>query len=1355
MSSSSSNLQRTQRVAHKNSEASISRDNSLEKSTSDADLNLASTTSQLAIKRKRDGIKDSSELLSNREFLVYSFGDNSQSQLMFASQQGSTAQPLPTRILKLSSYPVLCLACGDATSYVVSDVGGIWGGGSNVAGLISLGTDDDADIEGQTIVPRPCQLGKFAGQGVRGVAAGAEHCIIVFENGAALSFGTNEFGQLGHGPDTESLEPRPPKPIYKLSGANAICQAACGRTFTLLLTKSGELFACGDNSHGCLGVPNLASSPTAEKIPRFMALPIVTIAAGSDHCLALTLSGKLYVWGRCRKGQLGIGSDMAQGQRFVSEPLLVEIPSELGSIKAVVAGGDHSLLLMSRGAVMSTGENTSGQCGVEPATKQHVYEFRRVDGLPVDTRWLMGSAGRSHSVLVSSAGQVWTFGRNVEGQLGIGHFSAYESNPQRVVLPDLDLTCFAYGCAAGSFFTLVAAVPIILDPAIVNSCVQKHSLLSSGELTVESLASRSLQEIMPDLPLFRLDSEVRPAKSSKTTKKITCSGDRLESLLKAPSFSEEARKLWRLPSIEIRVLKRATPARANFDTETYHAGLSAKEFLRLIELAKSSLNGYQELKRVLMMVFSSATRLNCSFLLKWRDPVLDVEGLESVYREIESLGEERTREIWTLMIRAFKICIADTADSAAKMRDADQVRWILICMHCPVFGTGILSQEVGSTLQGLVNCVLLLPCASRRVIVRTLAQQYDSSTFEARIVRPARHQIGWVLQRSIGKPILEVDDLWAVMLFLQLCYLANEEVGGETRIEECGKRFKKIPEEDLSIIIPPTARINPEAELAVFENWIRAIRAAASTASVINVPAHTIPHTPQNADTTAPSLAREISFAETASTRDGSAVMNDLPTNVTNIRDVTNEAQAQAGTAAAENIPTMAMPANELNVLFSTTSSKHKDKVAPTWKYDPWRAIQEEGAIQKPHRFFLSHCNLLPMTFKKEVFARDAFKKQVTITRQSVAIALTLGQNVIEPYFVLTVNRQSLVADAMKQVAAKEEQWLRPLKVIFQGEEGVDEGGLKREFFRLVMKELLSPKYQLFDSSEDKTCIWFLLGHQALQLDDYRLVGALIGLAVYNDVRVSLNFPPCLYRKLLDEPVDMSDFEALDPVKAQSFKQMLEAPANTPEEIEEFNATYGLIDFTYPIVRFGESREIELVPDGKNVAVSIENRQSFVDLTVDFVLNTGIKEPFEAFKSGMRPFFSADLLTVINSRELEMLITGSQTLDFEALKRGARYVGGYSEDQEYIKEFWKRICSWDESMKRKFLLFCTGTDRSPIGGLEVLNFTIQRNGAEPTSHLPTSHTCFNLLLLPQYSDADKMERLLRYAVEGCEGFGLR
>lgn len=127
---------------------------------------------------------------------------------------------------------------------------------------------------------------------------------------------------------------------------------------------------------------------------------------------------------------------------------------------------------------------------------------------------------------------------------------------------------------------------------------------------------------------------------------------------------------------------------------------------------------------------------------------------------------------------------------------------------------------------------------------------------------------------------------------------------------------------------------------------------------------------------------------------------------------------------------------------------------------------------------------------------------------------------------------------------------------------------------------------------------------------------------------------------------------------------------------------------------------------------------------------------------------------------MELLICGASHLDFESLRAITLYDGGYSPDSQVIQSvsfifrwFWEISLSLDEEHKKMLLFFTTGTDRAPIGGLIKSTFVIARSGPD-SDRLPTSHTCFNVLLLPDYSSKEKMQERLLTAIQNAEGFGL-
>ena len=108
----------------------------------------------------------------------------------------------------------------------------------------------------------------------------------------------------------------------------------------------------------------------------------------------------------------------------------------------------------------------------------------------------------------------------------------------------------------------------------------------------------------------------------------------------------------------------------------------------------------------------------------------------------------------------------------------------------------------------------------------------------------------------------------------------------------------------------------------------------------------------------------------------------------------------------------------------------------------------------------------------------------------------------------------------------------------------------------------------------------------------------------------------------------------------------------------------------------------------------------------------------------------------------------------DELKSGTTYEDGYDEDSPIISMFWDVIMAYNEEEKKLFLKFITGSDRSPIDGLSKLKFVISKNGNDDT-RLPSAHTCFNHLLLPEYSAFEILESKLKLAITNSEGFGLR
>lgn len=193
--------------------------------------------------------------------------------------------------------------------------------------------------------------------------------------------------------------------------------------------------------------------------------------------------------------------------------------------------------------------------------------------------------------------------------------------------------------------------------------------------------------------------------------------------------------------------------------------------------------------------------------------------------------------------------------------------------------------------------------------------------------------------------------------------------------------------------------------------------------------------------------------------------------------------------------------------------------------------------------------------------------------------------------------------------------------------------------------------------------------------------------------------------------------------------------------------------FEVEVDNFGSLEAHELKPNGANILVSQENKHEYIELYLDWYFNISINKFFKPFYIGFYRVAYKEFLKIIDPQELELIICGTQELDFNQLKEGCTVGDGYTEESETVKHFWEVVLEYDDYMKKKFLFFLSGCDKAPIKGLASLNMVIGRYGPD-SDKIPCAHTCFNFLLLPDYKDKEKLRQKLKIAVENSEGFGL-
>ncbi|KAI9839475.1 MAG: hypothetical protein M1819_002100 [Sarea resinae] len=359
-----------------------------------------------------------------------------------------------------------------------------------------------------------------------------------------------------------------------------------------------------------------------------------------------------------------------------------------------------------------------------------------------------------------------------------------------------------------------------------------------------------------------------------------------------------------------------------------------------------------------------------------------------------------------------------------------------------------------------------------------------------------------------------------------------------------------------------------------------------------------------------------------------------------------------------------------------------------------------------------------------------------------------------QPPLQLQVRRDQVFLDSFKSLYFKsgDEMKYGKLSIRFHGEEGVDAGGVTREWFQVLSRQMFNPDYALFTPvASDRTTFHpnRLSSVNQEHFMFFKFIGRIIGKALYEGRVLDCHFSRAVYKRILGKPVSIKDMETLDLDYYKSLVWMLG------------NDITDIITETFAVETeaFGESQIIDLIENGRNIPVTEENKHEYVRLVVEYRLTGSVQEQLEHFLRGFHDIVPADLISIFNEQELELLISGLPDIDVDDWKNNTEY-HNYSASSPQIQWFWRAVRSFDKEERAKLLQFVTGTSKVPLNGfkeLEGMNgfsrFNIHRDYGSK-ERLPSSHTCFNQLDLPEYENYDSLRKHVYIAMTaGGEYFG--
>uniref|UniRef100_A0A8C7SLF1 E3 ubiquitin-protein ligase n=1 Tax=Oncorhynchus mykiss TaxID=8022 RepID=A0A8C7SLF1_ONCMY len=340
--------------------------------------------------------------------------------------------------------------------------------------------------------------------------------------------------------------------------------------------------------------------------------------------------------------------------------------------------------------------------------------------------------------------------------------------------------------------------------------------------------------------------------------------------------------------------------------------------------------------------------------------------------------------------------------------------------------------------------------------------------------------------------------------------------------------------------------------------------------------------------------------------------------------------------------------------------------------------------------------------------------------------------NALPSHVKISVSRQTLFEDSFQQIMnVKPYDLRRRLYIIMRGEEGLDYGGIAREWFFLLSHEVLNPMYCLFEYAGKNNYCLQINPASSINPDHltyFRFIGRFIAMALYHGKFIDTGFTLPFYKLLRPFIIDNS--------------------------LEEGGVE---LYFAQDMEILGKVSTHQLKDDGEDELVTTENKEEYISLLTDWRFTRGVEEQTKAFLDGFNEVVPLEWLRYFDEKELELMLCGMQEIDLSDWQKNTIY-RHYTKNSKQIHWFWQVVKEMDNEKRIRLLQFVTGTCRLPVGGFAELigsngpqKFCIDKVGKE--TWLPRSHTCFNRLDLPPYKSLEQLREKLLFAIEETEGFG--
>ena len=365
----------------------------------------------------------------------------------------------------------------------------------------------------------------------------------------------------------------------------------------------------------------------------------------------------------------------------------------------------------------------------------------------------------------------------------------------------------------------------------------------------------------------------------------------------------------------------------------------------------------------------------------------------------------------------------------------------------------------------------------------------------------------------------------------------------------------------------------------------------------------------------------------------------------------------------------------------------------------------------------------------------------------------------------LVISRKNVFEETYNQFMTSTELNLhRNLQIYFIEEVAHDAGGVEREWYSAIFKEIFSDDkkffYEIKQKSEAQNTYFISNNVNEKYLNKkemyYSFIGVLFAKALIDKILIPYKLNPIILKYFIyfnesKIPENPLKFYTIDDIKYydieiyNSLKTLFLSDLDSNEDIF----------FIWNI----NGREIELIDGGNNILVKNNNKQLFVDKVVELICFKSIELELSSLKKGFTNILSVNYIKIFTIEELSFVLSGQSFINLNDWKLNTIYKGNLKEKCEIIQFFWEVLSELNNEQLLMFYKFCTGSTRVPLDGFsslsgprnKIMKFTIESSKDEENNNkcikLITAQTCFNSIVLPEYKTKDEMRKAINIILE--------